>query len=139
MAEDFWDVHFTCAIVEGRAVDFNTDSISDKLLAVLLHYLEVGDVGLGVVARNTVCVNCTGDLTIVFFTLFPNIFWIILFKKGCNLFLCRAICILCFVLLSWNFIVRVHKDNVMGVGSFEDDLYTGILKDFSQFLTKAGT
>ena len=46
--EDFWDVHFSCVMVEGSAVS-NMDGFSDNFFAVLVCYLEVGDVGLGVV------------------------------------------------------------------------------------------
>ena len=31
----------------------------------------------------------------------------------------------------------MHKDGFKGVGSFEDDLYHGMLKDSSEFLTEA--
>ena len=31
----------------------------------------------------------------------------------------------------------VLKDRFKGVGSFEDDVYTGMLKDYSKFLSKA--
>ena len=36
----------------------------------------------------------------------------------------------------WNVIFRSHKDRFEEVGSFEDDLYTGMSKDFSKFLTE---
>ena len=42
-------------------------SSSGNLLAVLVYYLEVGDVGSGVVDGNAVLVNCTVDMAIVFF------------------------------------------------------------------------
>ena len=42
-------------------------SFSGKLFAILVCYLEVEDVGSGLVVGNTVLVNCTGDMTIVFF------------------------------------------------------------------------
>ena len=43
------------------------DGFSGNLFAVLVYYIEVGDVGSGVVVGNAVYVNCTGDLTIVLF------------------------------------------------------------------------
>ena len=38
----------------------------------------------------------------------------------------------CDEILSW-----VHKDRFKGVGCFEDDLYIGMSKDSSKFLTEA--
>ena len=35
------------------------------------------------------------------------------------------------------FISMLHKDRFKVAGSFEDDLYTGMSKDFSKFFTKA--
>ena len=55
---------------EGRAVDSNMNgfsSFSSNLFGILVFYLEVGDVGSGMVVGSTVFVNCTGDMTIVFF------------------------------------------------------------------------
>ena len=37
----------------------------------------------------------------------------------------------------WDFIFEVHKDGFKGVGSFEDDLYAGMLKNSSEFFTEA--
>ena len=42
-------------------------SFSGNLFAVFVYYLEVGDVGSGVVVRNAMFVKCTGDITILFF------------------------------------------------------------------------
>ena len=70
VVEDFWDVHFSCVMVEGTCIDSNMDSFSSfsgTLFAVLVYYLKVGNVGFGVVVGNAVFVNCTGDMTIVFF------------------------------------------------------------------------
>ena len=70
VVEGFWDVHFSCLAVEGRVVDSNMNSFSSfsgNLLAILVYYLEVGDVGFGVVVGNAVFVNCTGYMTTVFF------------------------------------------------------------------------
>ena len=72
MVKDFWGVHFFCVLVDGRVVDSNIDgflSFPGNLFAVSVYYtyLEVGDVGSGVVVGNDVYVNYTGDMTIVFF------------------------------------------------------------------------
>ena len=42
-------------------------SLSGNLFAILIYYLELGNVGSGVVVGNTVFVICIGDVTIVFF------------------------------------------------------------------------
>ena len=42
-------------------------SFSGNFFAVLVYYFKVGDVGFGVVVGNAVFINCTDDLTIVFF------------------------------------------------------------------------
>ena len=50
MVEDFLDVHFFCVTVEGRVVDSNMNGFSNfsgNLFAVLVYYLEVGDVVSG--------------------------------------------------------------------------------------------
>ena len=49
-------------MVEGRAVNSNMDGFSGNLFAVLVCYLEVGDVGSGVVVRNAVFINITADM-----------------------------------------------------------------------------
>ena len=43
--EDFLDVHFSCVIIEGRIVDSNMDGFFCSQHS--LFYLEVGDVGFG--------------------------------------------------------------------------------------------
>ena len=68
--EDFWDVHFSCVKVEGRGVNSNVDcfsSFSGNVFAVLVYYLEVEDVGSGMVVGNAGFVNCTDDITTVSF------------------------------------------------------------------------
>ena len=62
---------------------------------------------------------------------FQNICWIFLFEKGCNFILGRTICRLCFALVVMEFYLWVHKCRFKDVGSFEDDLYTGMSKDSS--------
>ena len=47
-------------------------SFSSNLFVILVYYLEVGDVGCGIVAENIVLVNLTGDMTVVFFILFSK-------------------------------------------------------------------
>ena len=37
----------------------------------------------------------------------------------------------------WDFVFGVHNNGFKGFGSFEDDLYTGMLKDSYEFLTEA--
>ena len=43
-------------------------SFSGNLFAVLVYYLEVGDVGSVVVIGNAVFLNCTSDMTTIFQT-----------------------------------------------------------------------
>ena len=45
--------------------------------------------------------------------------------------------VLCLVLVVMHFIYRVHKDRFKSVVSFEEDLYTGMSKVASKFLTEA--
>ena len=60
VVEDFSDVHFSCVMVEGRVADSSMDGFSSNFFAILIYYLEVEDVGSGVVVGNAVDVNCTG-------------------------------------------------------------------------------
>ena len=60
VAEDFWDVHFSCVMVVNRVVDSYMDgfpSFFDNLFAVLVYYLEVGDVCSRVVVGNAMFVT----------------------------------------------------------------------------------
>ena len=50
--KDFWDVHFSCVMVEGRIVDSNMNGFSGSSFPLLIYYLEVGDVSSGVVVGN---------------------------------------------------------------------------------------
>ena len=43
-----------------------------NLFAVFIYYFEMGDVGFGMIVGHTVLVNCTGDVTAVFFDLFSK-------------------------------------------------------------------
>ena len=61
----------------------------------------------------------------------------LLCKKGYNFLLGRTICRLCFILVVIKFIFRVHNYRFKVVGTFEDNLYTSMLKDSSKFLTEA--
>ena len=76
VVEDFWDVHFPHVMAECRAVDSNMNiffSFFGNLFTILVCYLEVGDVGSGMFVGNTVFVNYTGDMIIVFFySIFQN-------------------------------------------------------------------
>ena len=50
VVEDFWDVHISYVMVEGRVVNSNMNgfsSFSGNLFSILVYYLEVGNVGLG--------------------------------------------------------------------------------------------
>ena len=70
VVEDLWGVHLSCCTVEGMVVDSNMNGFSNfsgNLFAVLVCYLEMGDVGLVVDVGNSMFVNCTDDMTIVFF------------------------------------------------------------------------
>ena len=73
MVEDFWDIHFSHVTLEGKVVDSNMYGFSCNLFVVFVYHLELGDVGLAVVVGNAAFVNCTCDMTIVFFYSFPNI------------------------------------------------------------------
>ena len=69
VVEDFLDVHFSCVMVGGRVVDSNMNGFtifSGNLFAVLVYYLEMGDVGSRVVVGNALFVNCTDSMTIAF-------------------------------------------------------------------------
>ena len=60
----------SCVTVEQRVVDSKMNgffSFSGNLFAILVHYLEVGDVGSGMVVINAVFVKCIGDMAFVFF------------------------------------------------------------------------
>ena len=55
---------------EGRVVDSYIDcfsSISGNVFIILAYYLEVGDIGSGMGVGQFVLVNCTSDVTVVFF------------------------------------------------------------------------
>ena len=57
-------------MVEGRIVNSNIDGFSSfpgNLFAVLIYYFEIGDICFGIIVGYTVLVNCTGDVTAVFF------------------------------------------------------------------------
>ena len=56
VVEDLGDVHFSFVTIEGKVVNSNMNdfsSFSGNLFSILFYYLEVGDVGLGMVAGNT--------------------------------------------------------------------------------------
>ena len=65
--EDFWDVYFSCVVVESMFVYSKMDGFSGYLFALLVYYLEVGDICLVMLVGNAMYVNCTGDMTIMFF------------------------------------------------------------------------
>ena len=57
-------------MVEGKVVASNMNGFSNfsgNSFAILVYYLEVGDVCPWMVVGHTVLVNCTGDVTVVFF------------------------------------------------------------------------
>ena len=68
--EDFWNVQFSCVMIECWAVDSDMDGVtgfSSYLFAVLIPYFEVGDVGTGLVVGFIMNVNCTGYMTAMVF------------------------------------------------------------------------
>ena len=69
MVEDFWDVHFPVLQLKAGLLILIWMACLASLancFTVLVYYPEVGDVGSGAVG-NAVHVNCTSDITIVFF------------------------------------------------------------------------
>ena len=67
---------FSYVTVEGSVVDSNMDEFSrfsGNLFAVLVCYLEVGDVNSRVVVGNAVYIHCTSDMAIVsFYSIFTS-------------------------------------------------------------------
>ena len=137
MIEDFWDVQFSCVTVEGRVVDSKQHGFSifsGNVFAALVYYPEVGDVGMGLVVGNAVFVNCTGDMTIVFFySVFKTSAGFSNVRKVAIFFCVGAFVDYVLFLMWYKFI---FEDKFRTVGSFEDDLYTGMSKDSSKFPTK---
>ena len=127
VVEDFWDVHFPSIMVEGSFADSDMDgffSFSGNLFAVLVYYLEVGNVGSGVVLRSAVYVNLTGDMTIVFFySIFQTSAGFSYVRKDAVFFWAGPFIHYCFLFkLWWNVVLRIQKDRFKGVGCLEDDL-----------------
>ena len=92
VVEDFQDVHFSCVAAEGRIVNSNINAslVLWQLVCYLGLLFEVGDVDSGMTVGHTVLVNCTGDVTTVFFNSYStNICWILLCRKGNNFLLDR--------------------------------------------------
>ena len=70
IVEDFWDVHFSHAVVEGSIVNSKMNGLSSFhgiLFVILVYHFEVGDVGFGMIDGHIVLINCTGNMTAVFF------------------------------------------------------------------------
>ena len=68
--EDFWYVHIFCITIERRVVDSNMHGFCrhpGNLIVFLVYNLKLEDVGSRVVVGNTVHVNCTDNMTSVFF------------------------------------------------------------------------
>ena len=129
-------MHFSCVLVEGRVFDFNITGISCNLFAPLVYYIEMGNVSSWVVVGNAVFVNCTGDMAVMFFySIFQTSAGFCCIRKVA-IFFWGGPFVDCFVLIVMEFFFRVHKEGFKGVGSFEDDLYTDMSKDF-KFLTEA--
>ena len=55
-------------MIQGNVVDSNMDGFCGNLFAVFVYYLEVRIGGPRVVVGNAVYVNCTGEMTTVFFS-----------------------------------------------------------------------
>ena len=87
-------------MIVGRVDDSNMDdpsSLSNNLFADLVYYLEVGEFGLGWLL-DILFVNCTSDMTIVFFySVFQTSAGFSYVRKGC-IFLVGPF-VDCFVLL----------------------------------------
>ena len=107
-------------------------SFPGNLVAILVYYLEVGDVGFGMLIGHTVLMNCTGYVTAVF--------TVSILQTSAGLSFVGKVTIsfwtgpfvdsdLCQVW--WDFIFGVQRYGFKGVGSFEDDLHTGKSEDFS--------
>ena len=94
-------------MVQCSAVDSNVNgfsSFSGTLFAVLVYYLEVEDVGSGEFVGNVMFVNCTKDMTIVFFySIFQTSAGFSYARKVASYLLGRTICRLCFVLVVMEF------------------------------------
>ena len=132
---------FFCIAVEDSIINSHMNGFSrfpSNLFAILVYYSEVEYVCIGMVVGHTVLVNSTGDMTAVFFAPIlqtsagltyvgkvTTFFWVgpfvnsVLFKVW------------------WDFLFGVHKDGLKGVGSFEDDLYTGLSKNSYEIFTEA--
>ena len=57
-------------MVEGRIVNSDMNGFSSfpgNLYAVSIYYYEMGDVGFGLIVGYLVLINCTGNVTVVFF------------------------------------------------------------------------
>ena len=55
------------AVVETRIVNSNMDDFSGNFFAIFIYYFEMGDVVPKMIVGYTVSVNCTGNMTAVFF------------------------------------------------------------------------
>ena len=74
VVEDFWDVCFSHVAIESRINNSNKNcfsSFSGNFFAVLGYYFEMGDVGSGIVVGHPALVNCTFDVTVVFYNSIP--------------------------------------------------------------------
>ena len=65
--KDFQDVHFSHVVVEGIIINSNMNVFSSFPGNFLVYYFEVEDVGFGMIVGHTILVNCTGDVTGMFF------------------------------------------------------------------------
>ena len=123
-------------MVESRVTDSNMDCLSSNLFAVLVYYHEVGGVGSGVIVGNAMYVNCTGDMTIVFFHC--------LFQTSAPFSYVRRVAISFWVYLQTMFCfscdrilsLGCYKDRFKGVGSFEHEFYADVSNDSSEFFTE---
>ena len=98
-----------------------------NLFTIVVYYFEVADVDFGMIVGHTVLVNSIVMWLLCSLNLFSK-HHIISFWTG--LFVDNVL-----FTVWWIFIFGVHYDGFKGVGSFEDDLYTGILEDSSEFFT----
>ena len=106
-----------------------------NLFAVLVYYLDVGEVGSWVVVGNDDYFKCTGEMTTVFlYCIYQTSAGLSYVRKVANFFWTGPFVYYDFFYLWWNFIFRICKDRFKGVDSFGDELYISMLKDSSKFL-----
>ena len=105
------------------------------MFIISVNYFEVGDAGFGMIIGHTVLVNYTGDMDFVFFNSILQASAELDYVGKVDFFLDRNICRQCFVSGVMGFSLWTAYGWTWGVGSFEDDLHTGMSEVSSEFLT----